>query len=145
MCRLEHKQLVLALLVDLPAWISSRQAILDFIAGMPAFHAEGLTASQLARVQQTEPLLLLLNGWNEVTQSNSLEASTALAGLERDFPSAGILVASRTHHVAPADERSTTHAEDCEYRYNHHRPHRLIPCCGISSVPINPIGARRLT
>ena len=91
----------IALLIELPAWISSRRGILDFIAGMPAFQAEGLTAPNLARIQQYEPLLFLLNGWNEIAQSNSLEASTALASLERDFPSAGIVVASRTHHVVP--------------------------------------------
>ena len=91
----------IALLIELPSWISSRQGILDFIAGMPAFQVEGLTAPNLARVQQSEPLLLLLNGWNEVAQSHSQEASTALAALERDFPSAGIVVASRTHHVVP--------------------------------------------
>ncbi len=91
----------IALLIELPAWISSRQGILDFIAGMPAFQAEGLTASNLARVQQSEPLLLLLNGWNEIAQSSSLDASTVLAALERDFPGAGIVVASRTHHIVP--------------------------------------------
>jgi hypothetical protein len=91
----------IALLIELPAWISSRQGILDFIAGMPAFQAEGLTAAHLAQVQQSETLLLLLNGWNEIAQSNSLEASTALAALERDFPSSGIAVASRTHHIVP--------------------------------------------
>jgi hypothetical protein len=91
----------IALLVELPAWVSSRQAMLAFVAGMPAFQAEGLTASDLARIQQSEHLVLLLNGWNEIALSNSLEASTALAALERDFPSAGIVIASRTHHVVP--------------------------------------------
>ena len=31
-------------MVDLPAWTSSRRGILEYIAGMPAFQAEGLTA-----------------------------------------------------------------------------------------------------
>jgi NACHT conflict system protein len=88
-------------IVELPAWTSSRRGILEYIAGMPAFQAEGLTAADLARVQQTEPFLLLLNGWNEIAESNSEQANHALRELERDFPSAGIIVATRTHHLTP--------------------------------------------
>ena len=88
-------------IVELPAWTSSRRRILEYIAGMPSFQAEGLTAADLARVQQTEPFLMLLNGWNEIAESNSVQANDALRELERDFPSAGIIVATRTHHLRP--------------------------------------------
>ncbi len=88
-------------IVELPAWTSSRKGILEYVAGMPAFQAEGLTPADLARVQQTEPFLLLLNGWNEIAESNSVQANNALSELERDFPSAGIIVATRTHHLTP--------------------------------------------
>ena len=88
-------------IVELPAWTSSRHGILEYIAGMPAFQAEGVTAADLARVQQTEPFLLLLNGWNEIAESHSEQANHALRELERDFPSAGIIVATRTHHLTP--------------------------------------------
>ena len=88
-------------MVDLPAWTSSRRGILEHIAGLPAFLADGLTATDLARVQQTEPFLFLLNGWNEIVESNSAQANDALRELERDFPSAGIIVATRTHHLTP--------------------------------------------
>lgn len=88
-------------IVELPAWASSRCGILEYIAGMPDFLAEGLTAADLARVQQMEPFLFLLNGWNEIAVSNSEQANSALRELERDFPSAGIIVATRTHHLTP--------------------------------------------
>jgi hypothetical protein len=53
-------------------------------------------------VQQTaEPFLFLLNGWNEIAESNSTQANEALRELERDFAAAGILVATRTHHLTP--------------------------------------------
>ena len=68
---------------------------------MPAFQAERLSAAHLAQVQQTEPFLFLLNGWNEVAESNSRQANEALRDLERDLPSAGIIVATRTHHLSP--------------------------------------------
>jgi hypothetical protein len=88
-------------IVELPAWTSSRRNILEYVAGMPAFQAEGLTPTDLARVHQTEPFLLLLNGWNEIAESSSAQASDALRELEREFPSAGIIVATRTHHLTP--------------------------------------------
>jgi len=87
--------------VDLPAWTSSRRGILEYIAAIPAFQAEGLTSGDLARAHLTEPFLFLLNGWNEVAESNSAQANDALRELERDFPSAGIIVATRTHHLTP--------------------------------------------
>jgi hypothetical protein len=61
----------------------------------------GITPAELARVQQVEPFLLMLNGWNEIAESNSAQANDALRELERDFPSAGVIVATRTHHLKP--------------------------------------------
>ena len=87
--------------VDLAPWTTSRRNILEFIAGGRAFETEGLTSGDLARVQQTEPFLFLLNGWNEIAESSSRQASEALRELEREFPGAGIIVATRTHHLAP--------------------------------------------
>jgi hypothetical protein len=87
--------------VELPAWTSSRRRILDYLAPMPTFQAVGLTAADLARVQQKEPFFFLLNGWNEIAESNSTQADDALRELERDFPIEGIIVATRTHHLTP--------------------------------------------
>ena len=88
-------------IVELPSWSTSRRNILEYIARMPAFQAEGLTSGDLAWVQRAEPFLFLLNGWNEIAESSSAQANEALRDLERDFPSAGIIVATRTHHLAP--------------------------------------------
>jgi hypothetical protein len=101
-----------AFIVELPAWTSSRRIILEYIAGMPAFQAEGLTAADLARVQQTEPFFFLLNGWNEIAESNSTQADDALRELERDFPTAGIIVATRTHHLTPPLPGARTSGRD---------------------------------
>jgi hypothetical protein len=43
----------------------------------------------------------LLNGWNEIAEVHSVSAITSLAELERDFPAAGIIVATRTHYISP--------------------------------------------
>ena len=88
-------------IVGLSAWTRSGRNILEYVAGMPAFQAERLTPVDLARAQQGEPFLFLLNGWNEIAESSSTQADEALRDLERDFPSAGIIVVTRTHHLRP--------------------------------------------
>ncbi|MBZ5506051.1 MAG: hypothetical protein LAO78_11240 [Acidobacteriia bacterium] len=87
-------------LIDLPVWIQSGKDVLSFIAGMPAFQALGLGTQRLAQLQKTEHSFLL-NGWNEIAESDSSHAAQALRQLDLDFPSAGIMVATRTHHIVP--------------------------------------------
>jgi hypothetical protein len=84
-----------AFVVELPAWTSSRRGILEYIAGMPPFQAEGLTTRDLARVQLAEPFLFLLNGWNEIAGTNSPQANEAPRELERDFPTLTELLANQ--------------------------------------------------
>jgi hypothetical protein len=91
----------LAFLVDLPTWITSNIDLLEFIASMPAFRSRGVHAEDLARLYGSLHCTFLLNGWNEVSDSYSENAVLALAHLERNFPQAGIIVATRTHHIRP--------------------------------------------
>jgi len=88
-------------LVDLPGWARSGNDILEYVARSPAFRDRGVDARALARVPQAEPYLFLLNGWNEITELHFQAAADALRTLERDFPQAGIIVATRTHHIVP--------------------------------------------
>jgi len=88
-------------LINLPAWIRSGLDILEYIARIPAFRARGIDATGLARLAQAEPYLFLLNGWNEISELHSQDAADALRTLERAFLAAGIIVATRTHHIFP--------------------------------------------
>jgi hypothetical protein len=91
----------IAILVDLPGWIRSGKSILQFISEAPAFQSRGLTADLLARLHVQEPFSFLLNGWNEIAESDSAKGAQMLRDLQRDFRSAGIVVATRTHHIVP--------------------------------------------
>ena len=90
-----------ALMVDLPQWVDSGRTILEYLGGMREFLARRIGAAELARVCQSGSFWFLLNGWNEITASNSVAATNALRNLERAFPEAGIIVATRTHHLTP--------------------------------------------
>jgi len=91
----------LAFLVSLPSWVKSNKGILEFITGTPAFQSRGINAAALSKIHQAMPYSFLLNGWNEISERYSDEAVHALADLERDYPKAGIIVATRSHHIRP--------------------------------------------
>jgi hypothetical protein len=91
----------LALLVDLPAWIKSGLDILAFVANMPPFQSPPINVENLVKLFQVAHVSFLLNGWNEVSEVHSEDAVIALRQLERNFPTAGIIVATRTHHISP--------------------------------------------
>ena len=88
-------------MIPLPDWAASGMPILDFIAGMPQFRSVGLGAEDLARVINAHHVSFLLNGWNEIGEAEFGRAERFLRGLERDFPTVGIIVATRTHHIVP--------------------------------------------
>jgi energy-coupling factor transporter ATP-binding protein EcfA2 len=91
----------LGFLIDFPVWVRSRQPILEFIARRPPFQLRGLEPADLARLCTTEHFSFLLNGWNEISEVYSEEAVRTLADLERSFRTAGIIIATRTHHIKP--------------------------------------------
>jgi hypothetical protein len=91
----------LAFLVDLPFWIRSGSDILQFVAQLPPFTKRGLDAKALLGLRGSEPFSFLLNGWNEVSEETAESAVQALRELEQNYPSAGIIVATRTHRLRP--------------------------------------------
>lgn len=101
LARGQHAQGKLAFLIDLPAWVRRNVGVFEFVAGTPEFQADGMTASDLARIHQAGHTIFLLNGWNELAVSESATAASMIRDLERSFAGAGIAVATRAHPVAP--------------------------------------------
>ncbi len=91
----------LCLIIDLPAWVNSGSDILDHIARAPNFRSRIDGAGELARLFEKVHVDFLLNGWNEVSDVNYDMAIRSLAGLDRSYPAAGIIIASRPHYVSP--------------------------------------------
>jgi nucleoside phosphorylase len=91
----------LTYLIDLPGWAKSGKHILDFISNMQSFRSRSLDADILSKLCTIKQVSFLLNGWNEVSETDSDEAIVALQQLELDFPTAGIIVATRNHYINP--------------------------------------------
>jgi hypothetical protein len=73
----------LAPLVDLPGWVQSGKNLLQFISETLPFQSRGLSADVLARLHVQEPFSFLLNGWNEIGESDSLNGASAQGLAER--------------------------------------------------------------
>jgi hypothetical protein len=91
----------LAFLIDLPLWTKSRKDILEFVAGRREFRSHNISEQDLAGLYPKVRFSFLLNGWNEISDNYSEDAIAALRELERSFPNAGIIVATRTRHISP--------------------------------------------
>lgn len=91
----------LAFLIDLPDWAKSRLNILDYVAQMRFFQSRAIDAGDLAKLYEVQRFSFLLNGWNEISEDYSEDAVVALRTLERDYPGAGICLATRTRHITP--------------------------------------------
>jgi hypothetical protein len=91
----------LAFLIDLPEWSRSGSDLLDFITGMAPFRASAIDAHDLARVSNVERLSLLFNGWNELSDHSAEVAEKGLRAVDREFPTAGVLVATRAQSIRP--------------------------------------------
>lgn len=91
----------LALLIDLPDWVRSGKSILPYVAERPQFTSRDVDAKLLAKLRGPQPLIFLLNGWNEVSVAGAEAADAALRDLDRTFPAAVIIVATRLHRLVP--------------------------------------------
>lgn len=90
-----------AFLIDLPGWVESGKSILEYIAQAPPFQSHKIQAQDLAQIYKAAHCSFLLNGWNEISGESSAKAARAFADLERNFPKAGIIVATRNHYIEP--------------------------------------------
>lgn len=91
----------LCVTIDLPSWVDSGKTVFEFVAGSPIFETYGVQAADLARVATQEHLDIVLNGWNEVPERHVDSALMRVAGIERDLPGTGVIVATRGTSIRP--------------------------------------------
>jgi len=91
----------LPFLIDLPEWVTSGHDVLEFISQAPPFRSRNIHADGIARLSQSANVCFLLNGWNEIAEDQASRSGVMLRKLEREFPSSGIIVATRNHYISP--------------------------------------------
>ncbi len=91
----------LCFLIDAPQWIASGGSALEVVCHSQAFLSRGLSVSEVARLAESHHVDWVVNGWNEIAHEGKARASARLRELDRDFPGAGVLVATRAGLSAP--------------------------------------------
>jgi hypothetical protein len=91
----------LAFLVDLSDWVRSGKSVLSYVAERPQFWSRDVDAALLSKLRGAQPPIFLLNGWNEVSVASAEAADAALRELDRSFPAAIVIVATRVHSLVP--------------------------------------------
>jgi hypothetical protein len=91
----------LALLIDLPEWVTSGRTFLEHIGTAQMFRSAGLDPEKIARILGAEPCVILLNGWNELSGNATEAAEHALRAVDRDYPMSGVAIATRPHAFRP--------------------------------------------
>jgi hypothetical protein len=88
-------------LISLPDWAESQDDLPAFISKHPVAVAAGISPCDIALLHEHGHLTFLLNGWNEVDPRILASVGRQLLRADREFTAAGIVVASREHHVTP--------------------------------------------
>jgi hypothetical protein len=90
-----------AFLIDLPELLASGRNVIEFLASRPQLLAREIIPEKLANGLRNVSYSFLLNGWNEVSEDFSEAADRKLREIDRDFPAAGIVVATRVPQIRP--------------------------------------------
>lgn len=88
-------------LVSAASWAASGRPLMEFVAGHPTMQADGLTASDLARLSRAGSAVFLVNGWNEISQTHLEAIAVQLREERKAHPPPGLVVVSRSDGTRP--------------------------------------------
>ncbi|MFM0557596.1 hypothetical protein P0D69_42660 [Paraburkholderia sediminicola] len=90
------------LFIDAAVWARSDQSVLDYVAASPAAQVNHATAAELADLAKAGYLVIMLNGWNEISTASKLSCRESLLQLASVAPLLQMVVVSRTATDIPA-------------------------------------------
>lgn len=90
------------LFIDVAVWARSNVSVLDYVAVSPAAQLNHATAAELANLAKSGCLVIMLNGWNEISAASKLSCRESLLQLAAVAPLLRMVVASRTATDIPA-------------------------------------------
>lgn len=86
---------------DAAAWTRRNTSLLQYLVDQTAAQASRVSGEDLMRLAQDGRLVLLLNGWNEMSAEAKLSCRDDLIQLTVTAPKLGVVVATRTPHDGP--------------------------------------------
>lgn len=98
--------------VDAAAWGRAGVGLLEHIAGLPEAQANGLSVAELTKLAIAGHLVVLVNGWNEMSATSKLGCREVLVHLTTTAERLGVLVVSRS----PNDSATLPNRKQFEVR-----------------------------
>lgn len=85
------------LFVDAPLWARTNNAnLFEYLAGLPSAQRNGVTSAELTRLAEAGRLVILLNGWNEISASSKLVCRDGLIHQAVTTEALSVVVTSRS-------------------------------------------------
>jgi predicted NACHT family NTPase len=89
------------LYVDVAAWASKDIALFEYIEVLPAAKSNGITSAMLTKLAEIGKLVIILNGWNEVSAKSKRDCGRVLTELKVAAEALNIVVVSRSDKDIP--------------------------------------------
>ncbi|MGU7785038.1 NACHT domain-containing protein [Burkholderia sp. PU8-34] len=94
------------LFVDAAVWARSNLSVLEYVARSAAAQLNQVTANELADLAKSGNLVIMLNGWNEISALSKLSCREHLLQLGSIAPKLVVVVVSRTASDVPSLDRA---------------------------------------
>ena len=90
------------LFVDAAMWARQNASLFDYLAGLPAASLNRVTATELTKLASAGSLVVMLNGWNEMSAASKLSCLDSIIQLTAAVGDLNMVVVSRTLSDTPA-------------------------------------------
>ncbi|MFJ1253850.1 NACHT domain-containing protein [Cupriavidus sp. CuC1] len=90
------------LFVDAAVWGRTNSGLFEFLTGLPAAQANGVTAEELTKLAEAGRLVIMLNGWNEMSALSKLVCRDGLIQLTAAAEAISVVAVSRTSSDTPS-------------------------------------------
>lgn len=87
--------------LDAAIWGGTNASLIEYLSKCPAAKANGITHEELTQLARNGLLVVMLNGWNEISTSSKLHCRDDILQLSTAVKSLSIVVSSRTPNDAP--------------------------------------------
>ncbi|MFT5700931.1 MAG: hypothetical protein ACI8ZB_003816 [Desulforhopalus sp.] len=95
------KKIRIPLYIDVAAWSSKNIGLFEYIEALPAATSNGITSAKLTKLAEIGKLVIILNGWNEVSPKSKRDCSRSLTELIVTAEALNIVVVSRSDKDIP--------------------------------------------
>jgi hypothetical protein len=111
---------IVPVIIPLPEFARSQREVIDVVSNRESFRDIG--RDELRRIAEEGHLVVLCDGWNELSSDHRQVVALNLGKFRRDFPDCGLLVATRAFAPHPITGASPLRLPACRLGLGRRRP-----------------------